>query len=513
LNDKKAIVNFPISGLILLPCSLAVFAFAPARLSEWAVFVAIFQAAAIINLSGGFVFGLAPYFLAALLIAARTVPQWLSRRIRFARNEPALMHIRSMALFVGWTTFSAFALPVLFAGTPVDDPRAGVDVSYYFRMPLHWSFSNAGQAAYMLLNFLVILHMLQMSERPHYIERLQRIFSFSGACVVMIGAYQMICGRTGLSYPTWLFNSNAAWAQLSNQYFNGINRVTATFPEPSSTATFLSAWILFELTIVVGRRLKSAWRWACLIGGTIVLMETASTTGYLTVGAMCAVICWTTLKTVLTRGRLNVKAMLAMSIAIVGAAGVLATVPDARSFLDGVLFNKLSSGSAIHRTATLGRAVGVFVDTLTLGAGLGSNRATSLFFYVLSNLGCPGVILLCCLLVQFWSQYSRCIRGRASLSVKIFVRASGAAFAATLLAMMFGGAEITVPHLWILWGMLAAGLRHAWLLDNRRDEVVYLDPSSIVSEEPPGHDDLTSNDVSDTPPELNTMNHLTFATR
>ena len=79
--------------------------------------------------------------------------------------------------------------------------------------------------------------------------------------------------------------------------------------------------------------------------------------------------------------------------------------------------------------------------------------------------------------------------------------------------MMFGGAEITVPHLWILWGMLAAGLRHAWLLDNRRDEVVYLDPSSIVSEEPPGHDDLTSNDVSDTPPELNTMNHLTFATR
>ena len=139
-------MHIPVSGIILLPLSLAVFLFAPGRLSEWAIFVAIFQAAAVASLNRGFAFGLAPYFMAALLVAARTVPQWLTRRIRFVRGEPASLHIRVMALFVGWTTFSAFALPVLFAGTPVDDPRAGVDASYSVQMPLHWSFSNVGQA-------------------------------------------------------------------------------------------------------------------------------------------------------------------------------------------------------------------------------------------------------------------------------------------------------------------------------------------------------------------------------
>jgi hypothetical protein len=139
--------------------------------------------------------------------------------------------------------------------------------------------------------------------------------------------------------------------------------------------------------------------------------------------------------------------------------------------------------------ATLGRAVGVFVDTVTLGAGLGSNRATSFFFYVLSNLGVPGVILVCYLLLQLSSQYSRCIRGRADLAMKTFVRATAAALVATLLAMMFGGAEITVPHLWILWGMLAVGLRHAWFIDNAENKIIYLDPSSALPPESPrfGH--------------------------
>jgi hypothetical protein len=473
-------MHIPISGIIFLPCSLAIFLFAPVRLSEWAIFVAIFQAAAVANLSGGFTFGLAPYFLAVLLIGARTVPQWLTGRIQFGRQEPSLLHIRVMALFVTWTTVSALVLPILFAGTPVDDPRAGVDASYFNQMPLHWSFSNAGQAGYMLLNFVLVLHMLQMTRRANYIECVQRTYSFSGACVVMIGAYQLICFHTGLPYPVWLFNSNGAWAQLYNQYFNGINRLTATFTEPSSVAAFLSAWTLFELTLVIAGARNGAWHWANVIGGTIALVETASTTGYVTVAIMFTAICWNILKRFLTRGRLNAKAMLAAGTAIIGAMAALSRVADPRSFLNGVLFEKMSSGSSSHRMATIGRAIGVFFSTLTLGAGLGSNRATSFVFYVLSNLGILGIIFICFLLAQLSLQYRRSVRGRANLFEKSFIRATGAAFIATLVAMTIGGAEITVPHLWILWGMLAVGLRQAWFVDNYGSEVIYLDRSSAI---------------------------------
>jgi hypothetical protein len=37
-------MNVPASGIILIPPSLGILVFAPCRLSEWALFVTIFQA-------------------------------------------------------------------------------------------------------------------------------------------------------------------------------------------------------------------------------------------------------------------------------------------------------------------------------------------------------------------------------------------------------------------------------------------------------------------------------------
>jgi hypothetical protein len=473
-------MNVPASGIILIPPSIGILAFAPSRLSEWALFVTIFQAAAIVNVGSGFAVGVAPYFFVTMLIAVRMIPRWWSGRGRFVRGEPALRHVHVLALFVGWSVFSALALPVLFAGTPVDNPRKGVDESFLSQLPLHWSFSNGGQAAYMILNFIMLLHMLQMSNQPDYTKRLQRVFSLSGICVVAIGAYQILCSRVGLPFPAWLFNSNTAWGQSYNQWFNGISRLSATFVEPSDAATFLSAWALFELTMVVTGAENSRWHWSCVVAGTIALVETASTTGYVTVAVMWGVIFLTTGKTVLTRGRLNVRATLALTVMAVGAIAALAAMPSAQLVLNGVLFGKASSASGVHRVATLGRGVDVFYATLTLGAGLGSNRAMSLAFYVLSNLGLPGVILFSCLLFQLCSQYLRLARARSHPAIRGFVQAAGAAYLANLLAMLFSGAEVTSPRLWMLWGMLLAGLRQAWLIDTAGPQIIYLDPESVV---------------------------------
>jgi len=325
----------------------------------------------------------------------------------------------------------------------------------------------------------MLLHMLQMSSRPEYIKRLQWTFSVAGACVVAIGAFQIICPHLGMRFPSWLFNSNMAWGQSYNQWFNGISRLSATFVEPSDAAAFLSAWALFELIIVISGAENSGWHWACVIAGTIALVETASTTGYVTVAVMWCIICATTAKTVLIRGRLNVRAMAALSIMAIGAIVALAAMPSARLILDGVLFGKASSLSGVHRVATLGRAVEVFYATLMLGAGLGSNRAMSVAFYVLSNLGLPGVLLVSFLLFQLWFQYSHVMRVRSHPENRRFLQAVGAAYVANLLAMLFSGAEITAPRLWILWGMLTVGLRHAWLAEKAERQSISIDAESI----------------------------------
>lgn len=463
-------MNVPVSGIILIPCTLAIWAFRPSRLSEWALFVTIFQAAAVANIGASFSFGVGPYFLVAILIGARLLPQWYSGRVRFLRGEPMMQHIRLLALFAAWAVISALALPVLFAGTPVDDPRKGVDASFFNQMPLHWSFSNAGQALYMMLNFIIVLHMLQMSERPGYLKRLQNVFTWSGVCVVAIGAYQVMGSRVGLKFPAWLFNSNAEWGQAYHQAFNGILRLSASFVEPSEAAGFLSAWALFELTVAITRAKNSGWHWMCVIAGTLALMETASTTGYVTVAVMWAAICFTVIKGVIIRGRLNARALLAVTIMGLGVVAALAAMPSTHQILGAVLFQKSTSASAIHRTATFGRAITVFDATLSLGAGLGSNRAMSLFFYVLSNLGIPGVLMLCGLWFQLWSGYWRCVRQSRASADGQFVQAAAAAFAANLFTLLIAGAEVTAPRLWVSWGMLVAGLRHAWLTGRAEHE-------------------------------------------
>jgi hypothetical protein len=456
-------VNVPISGIILIPCTLYIFIFTPSKLGQWAVFVTIFQAAAIANIGGGSGFGLMPYFFVVMMISARLLPQWWSGRIRFLRGEPVTGHLRTMVLFISWAVVSAFVLPVLFAGLPVDDPRLGVDRSFFAQMPLHWSFSNCGQAAYMLLNLIFVLHLLHVSETPDYYARLQSAFTWSGICVVAVGAYQIGCAHVGLKFPAWLLNSNAAWGQAYNQWFNGISRLSATFPEPSSAAAFLSAWAMFHLVLVMTGPEKAGWHWTCVVLGTVALIETASTTGYVTVGIMWSAICVSMLMTLVFRGRVNPQALLSVAVMAIGAALALYAMPSAQLILNAVLFGKSGSESSAHRAATIGRSVTVFYRTLFLGAGLGSNRAMSTLFYVLSNLGLPGLVLFLYLLCQLCRRYYKATRFAPNRRLRQFVQASAAGFLAYLVAMVFSGAEITTPLLWVLWGMLLAGIRQSWL--------------------------------------------------
>ena len=334
-------MNVPVSGIILIPCTLYVFLFAPSKLGQWAIFVTIFQAAAIANIGGGTGFGLMPYFFVVMMMASRLLPQWWSGRICFMRGEPVIRHVRTMVLFISWAVFSAFLFPVLFAGLPVDDPRLGVDRSYFAQMPLHWSFSNGGQAAYMLLNLIFILDLLNSSRTPNYYARLQSAFTWSGICVVAVGAYQIGCAHVGLKFPAWLFNSNAAWGQSYNQWFNGISRLSATFPEPSSAAGFLSAWALFHLVLVMTGPGKAGWHWTCVVLGTVALIETASTTGYVTVGVMWSAICASMLITLVLKGRVNPQALLSVAVMAIGAAVALYAMPSASLILNGVLFRKI----------------------------------------------------------------------------------------------------------------------------------------------------------------------------
>jgi hypothetical protein len=377
-----------------------------------------------------------------------------------------------LVMFVAWCAVSALVLPVLFEGLPVDSPRSGVDSSYYTQLPLRWSFSNAGQAGYMILNFILLVRLLQLSTNERRLERLVNSFSWSGMFAAGVGLYQIFCNHLGLPFPSWLFNSNQAWAELPNQLIDGgFFRISATFVEPSAAAVFFAAWSVFELSLAMGHAQHSGRHWLCAAVGTVVLIETTSTTGYVTGSVICVVMAWDCISTLLRYG--VIKTRVTLTVLGLGSAGLAALVllPGTRLLLNAVVFNKGGSASALHRTATFGRAAGVFLSSWGLGVGLGSNRAMSAFFYVLSNVGFPGLVLIGWLLAHLYSQV-RAQLGSAycDSNGRTCLYTLSAAFAANIFALLLSGAEISQPHLWILWGLLLGTIRLEWLRGRQFDE-------------------------------------------
>jgi ABC-type Fe3+ transport system permease subunit len=89
---------------------------------------------------------------------------------------------------------------------------------------------------------------------------------------------------------------------------------------------------------------------------------------------------------------------------------------------------------------------------------------------LLSNVGLPGLILTGWLLSQLYSQVRKHLASAYyDSTIRTFLYALSAAFAANIFALLLSGAEISQPHLWILWGLLLGTIRHDWLRERQLD--------------------------------------------
>jgi hypothetical protein len=452
-------MHIPLTGIVFMPVIALVFLLRPARLEETLIYMAVFQAAAVVNLGGGFSIGLSPYFFVACLITARVALRWMTGSIRFNRGEFAQRHLRIVALFVAWCIVSSFLLPILFEGTPVDSPRAGAEAVFYLALPLKWTFSNAGQAGYMLLNFFVLVALADFGiSRPA--KALMDAFTYSGVIVLLVGLYQMASYHFGIPFPSSFFNSNGTWAQNYNQMITGgWHRVSATFVEPSEAGGFLSCWVLFELILANWGTTKRRMHSIFAAAGCVILLATTSSTGYVTVGLILVCMSGQLAFETVRRGRIPIRTGMAVATFALAIGGFF-VIGHGASLLDSILWHKSDSSSGVVRMATVWRAFDVMQDTYGLGAGLGSNRAFGTLAYIGSNLGIFGLIVFFFMLAQLLARAAKYVRASiGGTPERIAIVACGAAFAANMIGATISGAEISDPRIWVLWGMLLASVR------------------------------------------------------
>ena len=447
-------------GLILIPISLLIFCVRPRLLISWAIIVSAFQAASVINFGGDFAIGISPYFFVVSLVAIRFVTISLQGRLGFKHDDIALDITRPLLMLAAWGVASAFLLPRLFAGIHVDTPRLGMDpVS---TTPLEWSMSNAAQAGYLILNGVFLIYVMWRSDDLSFIDQLARAFIWCGAIASAVGAYQVSAHILGFRFPAEIFNSNAGWQQLVSQRVAGAWRVSATFNEPSSAGIFFAAWTTFLLFLTMDRQSATGARWLLFWCGIVMLVLTTSTTGYVTAFVLVAILGFKELGAVAIKGYINEKLLLTFAAIITASVAAALFIPDMHQLFADILWYKSQSHSGQERTSTILVALNVAVHSFGLGVGLGSNRPSGMLFYIFSNIGIPGTILFAALIFATRGIVVRAM-GAPDISDKIraYMRGAGWAFAMYCVAMCISGADISSPHLWILWSLLVGFARYA----------------------------------------------------
>ena len=459
-------VSFTPSTIPLLALAACLWYPARGRLIPVVMFMSIFQAASVLNISvGGAEVGLAPAYL-ILLIAL--VNKFVARATKPSKTSPRTARATSiLTCFVLYATLSAFINPFVFSGVLITNSKVGA------RVPLEWSPGYLSQLFYLLISFALYIAVTSKTSPAELIKSLD--WYVKGVSLAsVIGIYQYVAAKGGLPFPGNLLYTNPSYVIYNAYDIDGFLRTNSTFTEASVAAFSLSV----ALALVVGKMLystravgASALR-ALLIASALVL--TLSATGYMClifvglISGFVYIFRW--------RGSASFKAakfvlMIPLGIVLL----ILLTIPAMRqtatNLLHTVLIDKTESFSYQARTQMNEDALQTAADTAWMGAGWGICRASSFIPTALANVGVSGVLLLgvFCAIVLYP------IRELHKLSLPLHGVVLFA-LSTALLNLVVALPDIVHPVIWLLFaaGARLLGSQPVNVLAYSDQEVVYL---------------------------------------
>lgn len=184
-----------------------------------------------------------------------------------------------------------------------------------------------------------------------------------------------------IPYPSsFLYNnkiSQTTTSTLLSVEDLGINRISATFTEPSFAGVFIAAsfWALFPQ-----KGLK--YKYLCIFL-FLCLIFNLSSIGIVSFLAGALIYAFLFRR----------KSLIWIILSILLAYYIITQIPYLNVIFNGVLLDKLNSGSGINRTSADIFSWNLFLKTDGLGVGLGSHRTSSFLFNMLSNIGVIGFVI------------------------------------------------------------------------------------------------------------------------
>lgn len=307
-----------------------------------------------------------------------------------------------LALVV-YAVLGAFFFPRLFEGVTYIVPLSDREDAFGGLAPLQPTTGNITQSIYMVGNlgaFGIACAVSQMRGGTHAL-----LYGFIALAVanVLFAIIDLATYSTGTTYLLE-FMRNSTYALHTESEINGLKRIVGSYTEASYFGRICAALLGFTATLwLCGRHTILSGVLALV---TLVLLLFSTSSAALAVFPILMLVLYgTALQLSVTHARPMSTVMVAIVplFVIVAFFGVM-LIPTVSStlseYISDSVFDKLSTDSGVERSGWNATAMQNFMDTWGMGVGVGTARASSLLFALLSSVGLIGFL---CYLLMFAS--------------------------------------------------------------------------------------------------------------
>jgi hypothetical protein len=311
-------------------------------------------------------------------------------------QQPAAWLVLLLTLY---TVVGALVLPRLFAGetTAFIPLRADARAGRIAEIPLVPVTGNVTQSLYFVLTALSFFAFSVLLLQRGTLAAIRKGFFAWAILHASLGfsdLFGKIAGLGDLLAPV----RSASYAMLTRVDVAGFWRIAGGYSEASAFGAVTVSLLAFTFTY--WRATRGTLAMALSLALLALLILSTSSTAYVA-GAVLAIFLLVSITSAALRDRLRKQDLLLLVAAVVALGVIVGIVlhnervldPFWR-LLDTMVLNKASSASGEERTYWNYRSLQSVVDTMGLGIGLGSSRASSWIIAVISQLGIVGTLMI-----------------------------------------------------------------------------------------------------------------------
>ncbi len=391
----------PIGILTLLAAAYG-FRKPPSYLLALTIFLMIFGAAAAVLLPALGGASAPPTRVAVGMLVLRLLVDANTR----SKLSYALRANLPMLVFVGYAMISALVLPQLFSGRMyVVAQRPLLIGGVIVAEPLGPSSANLTQLFYIVSSALGFWAAYVIASTEDVARRISVVMIWLGTFHVLFGIIDQVAFYAHLGDVLAPLR-NATYAEVAPQLFSsGVKRISGSFPEPSSYATFGFPVAVFLVEWWL-RRPRAPWAGITAAAVIFMILLSTASTGYVCVGAYGLCLVLRALRGPVRDHRVK-KALLLIAFglsALLAGLVVVVLQPDQAQMwadlVNDLTFGKTGSSSATERMTWARQGWDAFQLSGGMGVGGGAFRSSSLLMALLGSVGAPGCAALAFLAAQ-----------------------------------------------------------------------------------------------------------------